>query len=68
VCHKGYSFTFSVSLFDLKGPRFLAPTTHRGARWRAQERSRLAASSAATEGSGLDGSERDGTVSVVGMT
>ena len=56
----------SVSLFDLVA-RFFAPT-HTPSGRRAQERSRLAVHWAATDRLGLDGSEHDGILVVVGMT
>src|SRR4029450_12713580 len=56
----------SVSLFDLAS-RFFAPT-HTPSGRRAQERSRLAVHRVATDRLGLDGSEHDGILVVVGMT
>jgi hypothetical protein len=56
----------SVSLFDLAAVSSSRPTHLSGRR--AQERSRLAAHRAATDRLGLDGSEHDGTLAVVGMT
>src|SRR5262245_20820326 len=56
----------SLSFFVRPESRFFAPT-HTSRRQRAQERSRLAANLAATARLGLDGSEHDGRLAVVGM-
>jgi hypothetical protein len=57
----------SFSFFVRPGSRFFAPT-HTPSGRRAQERSRLAVHRAATDRLGLDGSEHDGILVVVGMT
>ena len=57
----------SFSFFVRPGRRFFAPT-HTPSGRRAQERSRLAVHRAATDRLGLDGSEHDGILVVVGMT
>jgi hypothetical protein len=57
----------SFGFFVRPGSRFFAPT-HTPSGRRAEERSRLAAHWAATDRLGLDGSEHDGILVVVGMT
>ena len=57
----------SFSFFVRPGSRFFVPT-HTPSGRRAQERSRLAVHRAATDRLGLDGSEHEGILVVVGMT